>query len=91
MINIIFSQEYKNHYTGNHPESIERIKVVNNLIMDEYSKHNLIEPTIADKKLISLVHDEEYIDNLNKIMKDFKKYQFQNYNWFQGFLLKLLK
>ena len=32
-----------------------------------------------------------YIDNLNKIMKDFKKYQFQNYNWFQGFLLKLLK
>ena len=32
-----------------------------------------------------------YIDNLNKIMKDFKKYQFQNYDWFQGFLLKLLK
>jgi len=32
-----------------------------------------------------------YIDNLNKIMKDFKKYQFQNYNWFQSFLLKLLK
>ena len=32
-----------------------------------------------------------YIDNLNKIMKDFKKYQFQNYSWFQGFLLKLLK
>ena len=32
-----------------------------------------------------------YIDNLNKIMKDFKKYQFQNYNWFQCFLLNLLK
>ena len=32
-----------------------------------------------------------YIDNLNKIMKDFKKYQFQNYNWFQSFLLNLLK
>ena len=32
-----------------------------------------------------------YIDNLNKIMKDFKKYQFQNYNWFKSFLLKLLK
>ncbi len=32
-----------------------------------------------------------YIENLNKIMKDFKKYQFQNYNWFQEFLLKLLK
>ena len=64
MINIIFSQEYKNHDTGNHPESIERIKVVNNLIKEVYSKHNLIEPTIADKKIISLVHDEEYIDNI---------------------------
>ena len=32
-----------------------------------------------------------YIDNLNKIMKDFKKHQFKNYNWFQSFLLKLLK
>ena len=32
-----------------------------------------------------------YIDNLNKIMKDFKKYQQQNYDWFQDFLLKLLK
>ena len=32
-----------------------------------------------------------YIDNLNKIMKDFKKYQNQNYEWFQNFLLKLLK
>ena len=32
-----------------------------------------------------------YIDNLNKIMKDFKKYQNQNYDWFKNFLLKLLK
>ena len=32
-----------------------------------------------------------YIDNLDKIMKDFKKYQNQNYDWFKIFLLKLLK
>ena len=32
-----------------------------------------------------------YIDKLNKIMKDFKKYQNQNYDWFKIFLLKLLK
>ena len=64
MINIIFSQEYKNHDTGNHPESIERIKVVNKLIKEEYSKHNLIEPTIADKKTISLVHDLEYVNKI---------------------------
>ena len=62
MINIIFSDEYKNHDTGNHPESIKRIEVVNNLIKDEYSKHNLIEPTIADKEIISLVHEKEYIN-----------------------------
>ena len=64
MINIIFSQEYKNHDTGNHPESIERIKVVNNLINEEYSKHKHIEPTIADKKIISLVHDLEYVNKI---------------------------
>ena len=64
MINIIFSQEYKNHDTGNHPESIERIKVVNNLIKDEYSKHKHIEPTIVDKKIISLVHDLEYVNKI---------------------------
>jgi len=64
MINIILSQEYKNHDTGNHPESIERIKVVNNLIKEEYLKHNLIEPTIADKKIITLVHDLEYVNKI---------------------------
>ena len=62
MINIILSEEYKNHDTGGHPESIKRIEVVNNLIKKEFSKHNLIEPTIADKKIISLVHDMEYIN-----------------------------
>ena len=31
-----------------------------------------------------------YIDKYNKIMKDFKKYQYKNYDWFQSFLLKLL-
>ena len=32
-----------------------------------------------------------YIESLNKIMRDFKKYQNKNYDWFQNFLLKLLK
>lgn len=62
MINIFFSEEYKNHDTGSHPESIKRIEVVNNLIKNVYSKHNLIEPTTADKKIISLVHDIEYVN-----------------------------
>ena len=62
MINIIFSKEYKNHNTGNHPESVKRTEVLNNLIKEKYSKHNLIEPNIADKKTISLVHDIEYVN-----------------------------
>ena len=62
MINIIFSEEYKNHDTGNHPESIKRIEVVNNLIKEDYSKHNFIEPTIAEKQTISLVHDINYVN-----------------------------
>ena len=62
MINIIFSEEYKNHDTGNHPESIKRIEVVNNLIKKYYSNNNIIEPSIADKKLISLIHDTDYVN-----------------------------
>ena len=62
MINIIFSEEYKNHDTGNHPEAIKRIEVVNNLIKEEYLKHNFIEPTIAEKQMILLVHDTEYVN-----------------------------
>ncbi len=62
MINIIFSEEYKNHDTGSHPESIKRIEVVNNLIKEKYANHNHIEPSIANKKIISLVHDIEYVN-----------------------------
>ena len=62
MINIIFSEEYKNHDTGSHPESIKRIEVVNNLIKEKYANHNHIEPTIANKKIISLVHNIEYVN-----------------------------
>ena len=32
-----------------------------------------------------------YIDHLNKIMKDFNRHQNKNYDWFQTFLLNLLK
>ncbi len=32
-----------------------------------------------------------YIESLNKIINDFKKYQYKNYDWFQSFLLKILK
>ena len=41
---------------------LANILIVNNLIKEEYSNHNLIEPSIADKKLISLVHDTDYVN-----------------------------
>jgi acetoin utilization deacetylase AcuC-like enzyme len=64
MINFYYSDEYFNHDTGSHPESIERIKVVKELLFKEYASHNFIEPSLATKKLISNVHDINYIDNI---------------------------
>ena len=64
MINFYYSDEYFNHDTGSHPESIERIKVVKELLFNEYASHNFIEPSLATKELISNVHDINYIDNI---------------------------
>jgi len=64
MINFYYSDEYFNHDTGSHPESIDRIKVVKELLFKEYASHNFIEPSPATKELISNVHDINYIDNI---------------------------
>ncbi len=64
MINFYYSDEYFNHDTGSHPESIERIQTVKNLLNNEYSDQNFIKPSLASKSLISLVHDTNYINNI---------------------------
>ena len=64
MINFYYSDEYFNHDTGSHPESIERIQTVKNLLNNEYSDQNFIKPSLASKSLISLVHDINYINDI---------------------------
>jgi acetoin utilization deacetylase AcuC-like enzyme len=62
MINFFYTDEYLNHDTGQHPESIERIKTVKKLIFEKYSNHNILTPTLASKELIYNVHDKNYVD-----------------------------
>ena len=64
MINFYFSDEYVNHDTGSHPESIQRIKTVKQLLNNKYTKHRFIEPSKASTKLISNVHDKQYIEEI---------------------------
>ena len=64
MINFYFSDEYVNHDTGSHPESIQRIKTVKQLLNNKYTKHHFIEPSIASTELISNVHDKQYIEEI---------------------------
>ncbi len=64
MINFYFSDEYLNHDTGSHPESVERIKVVNKLLLKEYSNHNFYTPSLACKELIANVHDIDYVNDI---------------------------
>ena len=64
MINFFYSDEYLNHDTGSHPESIERIKVVKELLFSEYKNHNFYKPSLADIEIISNVHDINYVKNI---------------------------
>ena len=64
MINFYFSDEYLNHDTGSHPESIQRIKTVKQLLNDKYNNHNFIEPSKASTDLISNVHDKDYVEEI---------------------------
>ena len=64
MINFYFSDEYLNHDTGSHPESIQRIKTVKQLLNDKYNNHNFIEPSKASIDLISNVHDKDYVEEI---------------------------
>ncbi len=64
MINFFYTNEYFNHDTGSHPESIERIKTVKELIFQNYGNHNFFEPPLISKDLISDVHDVNYIDSI---------------------------
>ena len=64
MINFYFSDEYLNHDTGSHPESIQRIKTVKELLNDKYNNHNFIEPSKASTDLISNVHDKDYVEEI---------------------------
>ena len=62
MINFFYTDEYLNHDTGQHPESIERIKTVKKLIFERYINHNILTPPLASKELIYNVHDKNYVD-----------------------------
>ena len=64
MINFYFSDEYLNHVTGSHPESIQRIKTVKQLLNDKYNKHHFIEPSKATTDLIANVHDKDYVEEI---------------------------
>ena len=62
MINFFYTDEYLKHDTGQHPESIERIKTIKKLIFENYESHNFLNPPLANKEIIYNVHDKEYVD-----------------------------
>ena len=64
MINFFYSDEYLNHDTGQHPESIQRIITVKELLFDKYKDHNFYLPPLASKEIISNVHDKSYVEEI---------------------------
>ena len=63
---IITSSTYQNHNTGpNHPESISRVKVINEELKKFDKKIKWFEPKSFDHKIIETVHKKNYLDNIN--------------------------
>ena len=63
--------------------------------LDDGSTRNVmsIPKQLAPNKLafLPLLKKDGLPEYTNKIMKDFNTHQYRNYDWFQSFLLKLLK
>ena len=63
---IITSSTYQNHNTGpNHPESVSRVKVINEELKKFDNKIKWFEPKSFDHKIIETVHKKNYLDNIN--------------------------
>ena len=63
---IITSSTYQNHNTGpNHPESVSRVKVINEELKKFDKKIKWFEPKSFDHKIIETVHKKNYLDNIN--------------------------
>ncbi len=66
---LVYSEEYKNHNTGNHPENQKRLDVIVNSLKNEgiWDKIDVIKPSIASEDDILRVHTEKHVKYIKNL------------------------
>lgn len=65
-MSLVYSEDYRKHETGNHPENMERLHVIMNSLEEEgcLEKIDVLEPEAATLEDIARVHTRGYLENV---------------------------
>ena len=64
MLKILTSNEFLNHDTGSHPESIDRYRTIKKLFKDKFNHHTQYSNRLAKLEDLKLCHEENYINHI---------------------------
>lgn len=66
MTSLVYSDEYRKHNTGNHPENQERLDRIVNSLKNEGMWNNVISPQVATEEDLLRVHTESHVQYIKK-------------------------
>ncbi len=71
-LHIVYSDRFKEHDTGNHPENARRMDAVTNALREKLSQESIAwsDPRPATLEELQLVHSEEYIQSIETLAKN---------------------
>ena len=71
-MSLVYSDNYRKHETGNHPENKERLMVIMNSLEEEgcLEKIDVLEPEAAINEDILRVHTRSHLENVKSFCKD---------------------
>ena len=75
MISIVYSKDYKNHSTGNHPENNTRITSIMDAVHEQIRAGSMdeipvLKPEAASKNDLVRVHSEEHVERIRSFCRE---------------------
>jgi len=72
MTALIYSEEYRNHNTGSHPENQERLEAIVNSLKsrDIWDNLDIVNPQAASEDDILMVHTQKHLNHIKKLCEN---------------------
>ncbi|HML04347.1 MAG TPA: histone deacetylase, partial [Methanobacterium sp.] len=72
MTSLVYSEEYKKHDTGSHPENQERLEAIVNSLKNEgiWDKNNIITPKAAEDVDLLRVHTKDHVEHIKRFCEN---------------------